>query len=285
MAVARKAKRLTFKTKPEHTTWDDLLAMWLEAETIEELDGGWLYDHFYPIYGDQEGPCFEGWTALSYLAGRTRRLRLGLLVTGNPYRNPAVLANMAATFDIFSGGRLDFGIGAGWNVTEANAYGMPLLPIGQRLDQLEEACRVIKSLFTNETTTFEGKHYRMTEARCEPKPVQKPHPPFTLGGMGEKRMLKIAAMFADDWNYPGGPPEDLARKVEILHKHCATVGRDPAEITTSCHLFVSDSPQETAERAAAYVEAGAEHVVLYFTDNSNVAALRATVKAVSAATM
>ena len=282
--MGAKVKRLTFKTKPEHSKWDDLLAMWLEAEGIERLDGGWLYDHFYPIYGDPTGPCFEGWTALSYLAGRTRRLRLGLLVTGNPYRNPAVLANMAATFDVFSGGRLDFGIGAGWNEAEATAYGMPLLPIGRRLDQLEEACRVIKSLLTRETTTFEGKHYRMIDARCEPKPLQKPHPPFILGGMGEKRMLKIAAMFADDWNYPGGPPDDLARKVEVLHGHCATVGRNPSEITVSCHLFVSDSPQETAERAAAYAAAGAEHLVLYFTDNSNVRALGPTVEAVAAAT-
>jgi alkanesulfonate monooxygenase SsuD/methylene tetrahydromethanopterin reductase-like flavin-dependent oxidoreductase (luciferase family) len=191
---------------------------------------------------------------------------------------------MVATFDIFSGGRLDFGIGAGWNDTEANAYGMPLLPIGKRLDQLEESCRIIKSLLTREWTTFEGTYYRMTNARCEPKPVQKPHPPFVLGGMGEKRMLKIAAMFADDWNYPGGPPEDLAHKIEVLHGHCATVGRNPADITISCHLFVSESPQETAERAAAYVEKGAEHLCLYLTDNSDPRVLAPAVEAVAKAT-
>jgi F420-dependent oxidoreductase-like protein len=261
--------RLTFKTKPEHSRWDDLLAMWLEAEKIELFDGGWLYDHFYPIYGDPTGPCFEGWTALSYLAGRTERLRLGMLVTGNPYRHPAVLANMVATFDVFSGGRLDFGIGAGWHEQESSAYGIELLPIGRRLDQLEESCRILKSLLTKETTTFEGKHYRLTDARCEPKPLQRPHPPFVLGGMGEKRMLRIAAEFADDWNYPGGPPEDFARKVEVLHAHCAAIGRDPAAITPSCHLFASGDPRETADRAASYVAAGARHICLYFTDNSD----------------
>ena len=278
------AKRLTFKTKPEHSRWEDIVAMWMEGEQIDLLDGGFLYDHFYPIYGDQTGPCFEGWTALSYLAGRTKRLRLGLMVTGNPYRNPALLANMAATFDIFSGGRLDFGIGAGWHEAEATAYGMPLLPIKQRLEALDESCRIIKSLLTREHTTFEGKHYRMTEARCEPKPIQKPYPPFFLGGMGEKKMLRIVAEHANDWNYPGGPPDDFARKVEILHEHCAAVGRDPAEIMLSCHLFVSDDPNETADRGAQYVEAGAEHVCMYFMDNTDPRRLGKTAEAVAKAT-
>ena len=257
--------------------------MWLEAEQIELLDGGWLYDHFYPIYGDSSGPCFEGWTSLSYLAGRTTRLRLGMMVTGNPYRHPAVLANMVATFDVFSGGRLDFGIGSGWHEEEARAYGIPLLPIPQRLDRLDEACRIIKGLLTQESTTFEGKHYSLLAARCEPKPLQKPHPPFVLGGTGEKRMLRIAAEFADDWNYPGGPPDDFARKVQILHEHCRAIGRNPAEITPSCHLFVSADPNETADRAASYVAAGAGHVCLYFVDNSDPGLIGPTAQAVAAA--
>ncbi len=275
--------RLTFKTKPEHTTWAAIAAMWDEGERIELFDAGWLFDHFYPIYGDQSGPCFEGWTALSYLAGRTERIRLGLMVSGNPYRHPAVLANMAATFDHFSGGRLDLGIGAGWHEAEANAYGNPLLPIGRRLDQFAEACEIVDSLLTRETTTFAGEHYRLQDARCEPKPLQKPRPPLVMGGVGEKRFLRIAARFADDWNYPGGSPEDFARKLEILHRHCADLGRDPAAITPSCHLFVADDPAATAAQAASFAAAGARHLCLYFLDNTRPQLMRPTAEAVAAA--
>ncbi len=275
--------RLTFKTKPEHTTWGALAAMWDEGERIDVFDGGWLYDHFYPIYGDQDGPCFEGWTALSYLAGRHPRLRLGLLVTGNPYRHPAVLANMAATFDHFSGGRLDLGLGAGWNDIEAQAYGMPLLPIGKRLDQFEEACEVVDALLTRDSTDFDGAHYSLRDAHCEPKPIQRPRPPLVMGGVGEKRFLRIVARFADDWNYPGGSPEDFRHKLDVLHRHCAAVGRDPAAITPSCHLFVADDPAETAAQAAAYGAAGARHLCLYFMDNDRVDLMRPTAEAVAAA--
>jgi F420-dependent oxidoreductase-like protein len=278
-----KRPRLTFKTKPEHTTWAEILAMWLEGEQIEHYDGGFLFDHFYPIYGEKDGPCFEGWTALSYLAGRTTRLRLGLMVSGNPYRHPAVLANMAATFDHFSGGRLDLGIGAGWYDDEAEAYGMPLLPIGKRLKQLEEACEVLTGLLQNETTTFAGQHYQLKNARCEPKPLQKPRPPLVMGGVGEKKMLRIVARFADDWNYPGGSIEDFARKIEVLHAHCSDVGRNPDSITVSCHLFVTPDAGETADQAAAYAAAGAEHLCMYFTDCSNPDVLGKTADAVVAA--
>ncbi len=275
--------RLTFKTKPEHTTWRAIADMWEEGERIELFDGGWLYDHFYPIYGDQSGPCFEGWTALSYLAGRTERLRLGLMVTGNPYRSPALLANMAATFDHFSGGRLDLGIGAGWHEAEANAYGNPLLPIGKRLDQFEEACEIVDALLTRESTDFKGAHYTLHDAHCEPKPLQKPRPPLVMGGVGEKRFLRIAARFADDWNYPGGSPEDFRHKLEVLHRHCAAVGRDPKTITPSCHLFVAEDPAATATDAAAFAAAGAEHLCLYFMDNSRPELMRPTAEAVAAA--
>jgi len=275
--------RLTFKTKPEDTTWQALAEMWEEGERIELFDGGWLFDHFYPIYGDPSGPCFEGWSALSFLAGRTERLRLGLMVTGNPYRSPALLANMATTFDHFSSGRLDLGIGAGWNEIEANAYGIPLLPIGKRLDQFEEACEIVDALLTRETATFEGVHYTLHDAHCEPKPLQKPRPPLVMGGVGEKRFLKIAARFADDWNYPGGSPEDFRHKLGVLHRHCEAVGRDPGAITPSCHIFVADEPIDTAKEAAAYVDAGVRHVCLYFQDNSRAELMRPTAEAVAAA--
>lgn len=276
-------RRITFKTKPEHTTWHALADMWTEGERIALFDGGWLYDHFYPIYADRAGPCFEGWTALSYLAGRTTRLRLGLMVTGNPYRNPAVLANMATTFDHFSGGRLDLGIGAGWNDDEATAYGMPLLPIGQRLDQLEEACEILRSLLTRPTTDFSGRHYTLTAAHCEPKPLQRPYPPLVMGGAGEKRFLRLVARFADDWNYPGGSPEEFRHKVEVLRRHCEAVQRDPEEITLSSHIFVAEHPEQTAEQALAYARAGVQHLCLYFLDNENPGLMEPTAKAVASA--
>ncbi|MBY0398802.1 LLM class F420-dependent oxidoreductase [Myxococcota bacterium] len=275
--------RLTFKTRPQDTAWPDLLAMWLEAEQIEALDGGFLYDHFYPIYGDSTGPCFEGWTALAYLAGRTQRLRLGLMVTGNPYRHPAVLANMAATFDVVSGGRLDLGLGAGWNEEEASAYGIELLPWGRRFDQFDEACRIIHSLLTQTTTTFHGEHYQLENARCEPKPIQKPRPPFLIGGGGEKRTLRIAAKYADDWNFPGGSPEQFAHKVAVLHRHCADVGRDPAEIALSTHILAGADVEATAAAAAGMVGAGATHLCLYFWDNRDPSLLGKSVEAVKRA--
>ena len=276
-------RRITFKTKPEYSTWNQILDMWMEGERIEIFDGGFLFDHFYPIYGDKTGPCLEGWTALSYLAGRTRRIRLGLMVTGVPYRHPAVLAKMAATFDHFSGGRLDLGLGAGWNDVEANAYGMPLLPIGKRLDQFEEACAVLTALFERDATTFEGKHYRLLEAHCEPKPLQRPHPPFVMGGSGEKRMLRIVARYADDWNFVGGPIEDFQRKVSILHDHCLAVGRDPNAITISCHIVAGTEPHQTAELAASFAAAGAKHLCLYFFDNTRPDLLGPTAEAVATA--
>jgi len=279
----KKPIRLTFKTRPQDTTWDDLLAMWLEAEQIPALDGGFLYDHFYPIYGDSTGPCFEGWTALAYLAGRTRRLRLGIMVTGNPYRHPAVLANMAATLDVASGGRLDLGLGAGWNEEEAKAYGIELLPWKQRFDQFDEACRIIDSLLTRETTSFAGAHYQLTDARCNPKPLQKPRPPFLIGGGGEKRTLRIAAKYADDWNFPGGSPEQFAHKVRVLHGHCDAVGRNPDEIALSTHLIAGADVEATAAAAAGFAGAGATHLCLYFWDNRDPGLLGRTVEAVTRA--
>ena len=273
--------RLTFKTLPSGTKWGPLLEWWLEAEQLEALDGGWLFDHFYPIYGDPTGPCFEGWTALSYLAGRTKRLRLGLMVTGNPYRHPAVLANMAATYDVFSEGRLDLGLGAGWNELEAGAYGIPFGTMGQRLDQLEEAVQVIRLLFRERVSKFEGVHYQLDDAYCEPKPVQAGGPPLTIGGAGEKRTLRIAARWADDWNFPGGTPEEFAHKVEVLRGHCDSVGRDFSEITLSTHVIAGGEPNATADAAAAFVESGARHLCLYFFDLTDRDVLGSTVEAVA----
>ena len=183
--------RFAFKTSPQNTTWSDMLAVWQAADDIDVFESGWTFDHFYPIFSDSSGPCLEGWTTLTALAQATKRLRLGTLVTGIHYRHPAVLANMAAALDIISNGRLELGIGAGWNEEESGAYGIELGSIKERFDRFEEACEVLTSLLSKDTTTFDGKFYQLKDARNEPKGPQKPHPPICIGGSGEKRTLRI----------------------------------------------------------------------------------------------
>ncbi len=228
--------RFAFKTAPQHTTWSDMLAVWQEADQIEVFESGWSFDHFYPIFSDSSGPCLEGWTTLAALAQATRRLRLGIMVTGIHYRHPAVLANMAAAVDIVSGGRLELGIGAGWNEEESGAYGLPLGTPAERSDRFEEACQVLVGLLSQETTTFDGRYYQLREARNEPKGPQRPHPPICIGGSGEKRTLRTTARYAQHWNFVGGSPEEFAHKRDVLYAHCAEIGRDPGEITLSSHV-------------------------------------------------
>jgi len=256
--------RVSFKTRPQHAEWGPMRDFWLEADRIDLYSTGWTFDHFYPIFSDPTGPCFEGWTMLSYLAALTNRLRLGVLVTGNTHRHPAVLANMAVTLDVASGGRLEIGLGAGWSVEEHRAYGIPLPPWPERFDRLEESCEVIHRLLTQERTTFHGRHYQLTNAMCEPKPIQRPRPPLTIGGKGEKRTLRIAARWADQWNFPGGDPAELRHKIEVLHAHCAQIGRDPSEIEISVKAEADIDPEAFAELTVAYRQAGAQHIIAHF---------------------
>ena len=256
--------RFAFKTSPQNTTWRDMLAVWQEADDIELFESGWTFDHFYPIMSDSTGPCLEGWVTLTALAQATSRLRLGALVTGIHYRHPAVLANMAATLDIVSDGRLELGVGAGWNEEESGAYGIELGGPAERSDRFEEACEVIVSLLTRETTDFTGKYYQLTGARCEPKPVQQPHPPIVIGGSGERRTLRTAARFAQHWNFVGGPPEEFARKRDVLHAHCRDIGRDPAEIVLSSHVRLGPDGEigPAADTAAALGDLGLDLAIV-----------------------
>jgi len=249
--------RFAFKTANQNTTWADILAVWREADDIELFESGWIFDHFYPIVGDPAGPCLEGWAALAALAQATSRLRLGTLVTGIHYRHPAVLANMAATIDIISGGRLELGIGAGWNELESGAYGIELGTRRERSDRFEEACQVLVSLLSQDVTTFSGKYYQLSEARNEPKGPQQPHPPIVIGGSGEQRTLRTTAKYAQHWNWTGGgTPADFAHKRDVLYAHCAEIGRDPKEITLSSHVNLADG--DVAAAAARVAELGAE---------------------------
>jgi F420-dependent oxidoreductase-like protein len=258
-------KKLSFgiKTAPQFATYEDMLRVWLEADSIPSIEHAWDFDHFMPLGSDPTGPCLEGWTLLAAFAAQTKRIRVGVMVTGNTYRHPAVLANMGATVDIISQGRLDFGIGAGWNELEHNAYGIPLYSPGERLRRLAEACEVIRLLWTEKAPTFEGKYYQLHDAYCEPKPVQKPHPPFVIGGGGEKLTLRIAAQYASIWNFAGGPVETFVHKNEVLDAHCATIGRDPATIERSVQTMVNPSDlSETRAIAQRFIAAGATHLVL-----------------------
>jgi alkanesulfonate monooxygenase SsuD/methylene tetrahydromethanopterin reductase-like flavin-dependent oxidoreductase (luciferase family) len=185
--------RFGVKTAPQHTTYEAMVAIWRAADALPVFEHAWLFDHFAPIFSDLDGPCFEGWTLLAALAAQTQRIRLGLMVTGNTYRHPAVLAKTAATLDVISNGRLDLGIGAGWNEYEHTSMGIPLYAPGERIRRLGEACEIIKRLFTQQLTDFDGRYYQLKEARCEPKPIQKPYPPFVIGGSGEQLTLRVVA--------------------------------------------------------------------------------------------
>lgn len=257
--------RFAFKTSPQSTTWDSMLELWRAADDIDVFESGWTSDHFYPTHAaDLATPRLEGWITLTALAQATRRLRMGTLVTGVHYRHPAVLANMAATLDIVSGGRLELGIGTGWNEQESGAYGIELGTPAQRSDRLEEACAVLTGLLSpQETTTFKGKYYELTNARCDPKPVQRPHPPLCIGGSGEKRTLRTAARFAQHWNFDTGTPAQFTRARDVLHRHCADIGRDPAEILISSQVRFTGDPAQTATAAAELGARGAHLAIVY----------------------
>jgi F420-dependent oxidoreductase-like protein len=257
--------RFAFKTSPQQTTWAEMLAVWKAADDIEVYESGWNFDHFYPIFDDPKGPCLEGWTTLTALAQATTRLRLGTMVTGIHYRHPAVLANMAAAVDIISGGRLELGVGSGWNEEESGAYGIELGTVTERFDRLDEACQVLIGLLSQETTDFDGRFYQLTSARNEPKGPQRPHPPICIGGGGEKRTLRITAKYAQHWNFPGGTPGDFARKRDVLAAHCAEVGRDPKEIMMSAQIRLNPDLNYggVVADAIAYGAEGMDLAIIY----------------------
>ena len=226
----------------------------------------WNYDHFYGLV-DPSGFTLEGWTTLAAMATRTERARVGCMVTGVTYRHPAVLANMAVSVDHISGGRLEFGIGAAWHEPEHAGYGMEFPSAGTRVAMLDEALDVIKLLWTEEVASYEGRFFRLSEARCIPKPVQQPHPPIVVGG-SKPKMLRVIAKHADEWNTPGQTPEEWTAQNATLDAACAEVGRGPKAIRRSVQLFLHPTQEGQIEALLdtlpAYEEAGCEHVVLSF---------------------
>lgn len=228
------------------------------------FDHVWNFDHLASIGpGGPDRPVYEGWTLQAAMAEATRRVRIGCLVTGNTYRNPAVLAKIAVTVDHLSGGRLEFGIGAAWAEAEHSMYGIEGLD--HRVGRLSESLRIIKSLWTEDRTNFEGRYYRMTDAIGNPKPVQKPHPPIWIGASGETT-LRLVARHADVWNASGGDLDRLKDLTGRLEEACGSVGRDPSEIRRSVQFgWDGEERAKLLEQAAGYFELGVTEQVLYLT--------------------
>jgi F420-dependent oxidoreductase-like protein len=255
----------------QNATIDQLRAVWQVADEAG-FDHCWCMDHLATLGPRDDGPIFEAWTLLAGMAVATTRTRIGCMVTGNTYRHPAVLAKAAVTVDHLSGGRLEFGLGAGWAENEHDMLGLPFGTAADRADWLEEACEVIRSLWTQQRTSLDGKHYKLTEAIAEPKPVQQPHPPIWIGGSGRQRTLRITARYADVWNAAGGTPEQVAEVSAVLDQRCAEIGRDPAQIRRSVQLRVAEADGELLELAESYRAVGVTEVVLIL-HNQNPASL------------
>ena len=235
-------------------TWPSIRGLWEEVEKT-----GWdvacVTDHFMPNTPSREGPVHEGWSTLSALAALVPRIQIGTIVLGNTYRHPAVVAKMATQIDIISDGRLLLGMGAGWQENEHAAYGLPFYTIGERLARLDEACHVLRRLWTEDRSDYEGQYYQLSDAPLDPKPVQSPHPELMIGGGGERVTLRIAAEHADHWNVWGGP-RILAHKGGILEQHCQRLDRDPASIRRSANmaLMITRDDREVAKLVATVAQ-------------------------------
>ena len=238
--------RFAFVTSPQRTTWEWMREVWQRADALDVFESGWTFDHLYPLFGDSTEDCMEGWITLTALLHETSRLRGGVLVSGMVYRHPGVLANMASTLDITSGGRLELGIGAGWNEEECDAFGIELGSMRERFDRFEEGLAVLESLLNNERTSFRGDYYVLTDAMNNPKPVQRPLP-ICIGGRGKQRTIPLAARYATHWNFGGQDMAEFAECRAVLHDSCAAIGRDPAEITCSALTsYTSDDELRTS---------------------------------------
>ena len=217
------------------------------AEAAERLgyDSLWVYDHFHNVPVPAHEAVFECWTTLAAISQRTSRVRLGQMVGCASYRNPGLLAKVASNIDVISGGRLDWGIGAGWYEHEYRAYGYDFPPAKDRIAMLRETVEIVRSLWTEADTTYAGKHFTLSGAQCDPKPLQDPHPPVLIGGGGEQLTLRVVARLADRSNF-GGNPAEFAHKCDVLKRHCDAVGRDYDEIekTWSPEIYVRESEAE-----------------------------------------
>jgi F420-dependent oxidoreductase-like protein len=254
--------RFGLKTEQSRAAYGVLARIWREADEIDSITDLWLFDHFIPLRLPETGPCPEAWTLLTALATSTRRARVGIMVLGNTYRHPALLAKQAAALDIVSGGRLELGLGAGWHEGEHRMYGIPYPSVPDRIRALGEACSILRSLWTSDRTTFSGRYYSLMDAVAEPKPLQHRGPPLTIGGTGERMTLRVAAEHATRWNFNGKEGAEFSRLCGVLDEHCRSVGRDPATIERSVQLHLGPDLSDALEPIADYVSRGARHIVL-----------------------
>ncbi len=249
--------RYAISTSPQRCTWDWLIDVWRKADEIELFESGWTFDHFYPLFGDSTEDCLEGWISLTALLQETKRIRGGVLVTGMLYRHPAVLANMASTLDITSNGRLELGIGAGWNEEECEAYGIELGSMEERFDRFEEGMEIITQLLKQDRSTFKGNWYSLQDAMNNPKGPQNPLP-ICIGGGGLRRTIPAVAKYAHHWNYGTQTMslEDFKMRHNVFLKACEKEGRDPDDILISTMLRYDGDAQATIQQAREYEEAG-----------------------------
>jgi len=277
--------------------YDNLKRIWMEADRLG-FHSGWLFDHLFelPLFGPSREPCLEAWTALSALSKETSKLRLGVTCLCVAYRNPAILAKMGSTLDVISGGRFELGIGAGWAKTEHEAYGIRFEKPRQRAEKLEEAVTIVKKMWVEDKPSFQGKHYRIDGAVCEPKPLQKPRPPIWIGGGGERFTLRAVAKHADGCNFIALTSEEYTHKLDVLAKHCDDVGRKIGDIRKSWQgsvvigrneseverkleiarqsnptakedfksRTIVGTPDQCCERIAGYVDMGVDRFMLSF---------------------
>ncbi len=275
MNAAKKSPSFGIKTSQAGIAYEDIVRFWREADELPAIEHAWLWDHMVPLRGDVRGPALEAWTLLSALAAQTSRLRLGVIVTSNRLRPPAVLAKMAATVDIMSNGRLIFGIGAGGSRVsdpaglelvrrELEAYGIEIVSTPDAISALDEACTIIRRMWTeSEPFDFEGRWYRLKGAICEPKPVQKPHPPVLIGAAGERFGLRVVGRHADLWNCPARTVEEFRQKSASLDEHCAAIGRDPGEITRQMQVIIArDEAASARAHLVELIKAGCTQLVI-----------------------
>lgn len=272
--------KIGIKTSPMHVSYDDIDRVWQQADEMEEITDAWLWDHMMPLAGDRGGPALEGWTTLAALAARTSRLELGLLVTSNRFRNPALLGKMATTVDVISDGRLIMGLGVGGTVQPAGAggipgenpgvmeyaaYGIPLISPREGIARLVETVTILRKMWTEDVFDYEGPFTTLIGNRNSPKPVRPGGPPLLIGAWGD-RTLRVVAQHADIWNIPGPPHnsvESLVERSRVLDRHCAAAGRNPAEVERSVQLIVAeDGAAEARETIAALTAVGFHHVVV-----------------------
>ena len=257
--VTARSLRFSVQLQAQRTTWSDYLAA---VQAVEEMGfySVWNFDHMLPFDGADDGPCFETWTTLAAMAARTSRIRVGALVNGVLYRDPATLAKAAVQVDQISDGRLEFALGGAWAEREFRAYGLAFPPLAERLERLDEALSIVKSLWTQPRTTHAGRYYTLNNAPLEPKPIQRPHPPIMVGGNGRKT-IRIAAKHADEWNCVGSA-ETCAAGAALLREACAEIGRDFNQLVLSAHpnFSVAATHEQAEARARALAESAGQNL-------------------------